>query len=194
MENRPLGLLDWQEYPKTMQELAKRWENCTKCKALTKDRKSIVMGDPRPEFLSHPYPKVMAVGQAPGANEDEIGLPFQGRPGQICRQYLHVEAGIDPDDCYLTNVLACKPLDGEYGPVWRGVWVQNCWDMLEASISIMRPKIIICMGRNAAIRFGCKGSMDDMRRRIFVYKRSSVITTGFPGQVLHCQRIQGYRN
>jgi DNA polymerase len=75
--------------------------SCTKCE-LSKTRKQVVIGDGDPENC-----KIVAIGEAPGADEDEQGLPFVGRSGKLLRQVL--------DDLdllnitYITNIVKCRP-------------------------------------------------------------------------------------
>ncbi|MGE5556838.1 MAG: uracil-DNA glycosylase [Methanocella sp.] len=89
--------------------------------------------------------EVMLVGQNPGAEEDETGRPFVGRAGKYLTQVL-LENGIRREDLYITNIVKHitpknrRPLDDE---------IEACLPYLEAEISIVKPKVIVLLGKAA---------------------------------------------
>jgi len=89
--------------------------------------------------------KVMLIGQNPGADEDETGRPFVGRSGKFLTKTL-AEFGIKREDLYITNIVKHvspqnrKPLDDE---------VAACLPYLTTQISIIKPKIIVLLGKSA---------------------------------------------
>ena len=123
----------------TYEEVKAIAEKCTKC-ALSKGRKKVVFGN-------GPVPcDLMLIGEAPGADEDEQGLPFVGRAGQLLTQIL---ASVDikrPDDIYIANTVKCRPPDNR-APLPGEQ--KACAPYLEAQIKFVKPKIILLAGSPA---------------------------------------------
>lgn len=93
--------------------------------------------------------EVLFVGEGPGQNEDEQGLPFVGRSGQLLDKYLFA---IDLDrkkNCYIANIVKCRPPENR-DPL--GVEQDACIGYLRRQVALLRPKIIVCLGRIAAMR------------------------------------------
>ena len=114
---------------------------CSRCE-LCKTRTNVVVGQGVPDA------EVLFVGEGPGQSEDEQGLPFVGRSGQLLDKYLFA---IDLDrekNCYIANIVKCRPpqnrdpLDGEKAA---------CLGYLRRQTELMQPKIIVCLGRVAAM-------------------------------------------
>ncbi len=92
--------------------------------------------------------KLMFVGEAPGGQEDETGIPFVGAAGQLLDKYLRA-AGIDREEVYICNILKCRP------PQNRDPLPEEqdaCMDYLRAQVRLVKPKIIVCLGRISAMR------------------------------------------
>ncbi len=90
---------------------------------------------------------VMFVGEAPGRNEDEQGRPFVGAAGQLLTDLITRVLGLRRDDVFITNVVKCRP-PGNREP--EPAEVAACWRFLEAQIRILRPRVIVALGRHAA--------------------------------------------
>ena len=93
--------------------------------------------------------EVLFVGEGPGQSEDEQGLPFVGRSGQLLDKYLFA---IDLDrasNCYIANIVKCRPPENR-DPL--GVEQDACIGYLRRQVVLLRPKIIVCLGRIAAMR------------------------------------------
>lgn len=87
--------------------------------------------------------KVLVVGEAPGATEDEQGRPFVGKAGQRLRQSLH-RLGVDLDrDCWTSNALACRPKDNEIKDSRSIAW---CRPLSRRAIAELRPNVVILLG------------------------------------------------
>ena len=86
------------------------------------------------------------VGEAPGAEEDRRGVPFVGRAGQLLDAMI-TAIGIERSEAYIANVLKCRPPDNR-DPL--GVEVQSCLKYLHLQIELVKPSIIIALGRFAA--------------------------------------------
>ena len=93
--------------------------------------------------------EVLFVGEGPGQSEDEQGLPFVGRSGQLLDKYLFA---IDLDrasNCYIANIVKCRPPQNR-DPL--NTEQDACIDYLRNQVALIRPKIIVCLGRIAAMR------------------------------------------
>ena len=115
---------------------------CTRCE-LCKTRTNVVFGQGVEDA------EVLFVGEGPGQNEDEQGLPFVGRSGQLLDKYLFA---IDLDrtkNCYIANIVKCRPPENR-DPL--GVEQDACIGYLRRQVALLRPKIIVCLGRIAAMR------------------------------------------
>jgi DNA polymerase len=120
--------------------LQQRCLNCRAC-GLAESRKNVVfgMGDPRAE--------VLFVGEAPGASEDEQGLPFVGKAGQLLDDMLSM-IGLHRDRVYITNSIKCRPPQNR-DPL--NTEKEACAGYLQQQLKLMQPKIIVCLGRISAI-------------------------------------------
>ncbi len=112
---------------------------CTAC-ALHQSRTQTVfgVGDPKADW--------MIVGEAPGAEEDRQGEPFVGRAGMLLNAML-AAVGFKREQVYIANILKCRP-PGNRDP--RAEEVQCCLPFLHRQIDLIRPKLILCVGRVAA--------------------------------------------
>ncbi len=88
----------------------------------------------------------MVVGEAPGAEEDRLGLPFVGPSGQLLSQ-LMAEAGLDCGDCFITNAVKCRPPQNR--TPHRGE-IAACLGWLKAQIALQRPRLILTVGNVAS--------------------------------------------
>lgn len=121
------------------EEVEKIASTCTKCR-LAKGRTNVVFGH-------GPVPcDLMLIGEGPGAEEDEQGLPFVGRSGQLLTQIL-ASVGIKrPDDIYIANTVKCRPPDNRAPQADEQA---ACAPYLEAQIHFVKPKIILLAGSPA---------------------------------------------
>lgn len=114
-------------------------EKCTKCQ-LAKGRTNVVFGH-------GPVPcDLMLIGEAPGAEEDEQGLPFVGRSGQLLTQILAAVGINRPNDIYIANTVKCRPPENR-APL--ATEQEACRPYLEAQIHFVKPKIILLAGSPA---------------------------------------------
>ena len=93
--------------------------------------------------------EVLFVGEGPGQSEDEQGLPFVGRSGQLLDKYLFA---IDLDrtsNCYIANIVKCRPPQNR-DPL--PAESEACMPWLREQFRLLRPKIVVCLGRIAAQR------------------------------------------
>lgn len=122
------------------EDLKKDCLNCTVC-PLAPTRKQVVFG------VGNENADILFVGEGPGENEDIQGEPFVGKAGQLLDKYLSV---IDLDrhkNIYIANIVKCRPpKNRDPLPEEQGV----CIEWLRAQTRLIKPKIIVCLGRIAA--------------------------------------------
>jgi DNA polymerase len=109
---------------------------CTRCPELAATRKSVVFG------AGNADADLMFVGEAPGASEDEQGLPFVGRAGKLLEQLLQ-EIGQQRADVFIANVLKCRP-PGNRDPL--PIEIQNCQEYLLRQVELIEPTVICTLG------------------------------------------------
>ena len=115
---------------------------CTKCE-LCSARTHVVFGQGARNA------EVLFVGEGPGQSEDEQGLPFVGRSGQLLDKYLFA---IDLDrktNCYIANIVKCRPPQNR-DPL--PAESEACMPWLREQFRLLQPKIVVCLGRIAAQR------------------------------------------
>jgi len=122
-------------------ELARDCVDCRRC-ALWETRTNVVLG------VGNRDAEVLFVGEAPGRDEDLPGEPFVGRAGKLLDEMLAV-IGLDRTKIYIANIVKCRP-PGNRDPL--GLEQEECIRWLRAQVSLIRPKIIVCLGRVAAAR------------------------------------------
>ena len=123
------------------QLLEQECKNCHEC-ALCQTRKNVVFG------VGNPNAEILLVGEGPGANEDEQGIPFVGRAGQLLDDMLSL-IGLDRTKIYIANIVKCRP-PGNRDPLH--VEQDACIGYLNRQIALMKPKMVICLGRIAAMK------------------------------------------
>lgn len=125
-----------------MSEWEELRQKCLACRAcgLAETRTQVVFGVGTPEA------EVLFIGEAPGANEDEQGEPFVGRAGKLLDDMLAM-IGLSRDKIYITNSVKCRPPQNR-DPL--NTEKDACRGYLRAQVELMRPKIIVCLGRISA--------------------------------------------
>lgn len=93
--------------------------------------------------------EVMLVGEAPGASEDELGRPFVGRAGRLLDELL-AAAGLRREEVYITNVVKARP-PGNRDP--KAGEVVHWMPWLEAELALIRPRVVVPLGRHALAHF-----------------------------------------
>ena len=126
--------MDWGELEQTCQQ-------CTRC-ALCETRKNVVFG------VGYRNADIMFVGEGPGEQEDLKGEPFVGPAGKLLDDMLSI-IDLDRINIYIANIVKCRP------PRNRDPLEEEqtaCLDYLRQQVSLVKPKIIVCLGRIAATR------------------------------------------
>ncbi len=125
-----------------LSEVKKDCLSCEKC-SLCKTRTNVVFG------VGDENADIMFVGEGPGENEDLQGEPFVGKAGQLLDKYLDV-IGLDrKKDVYIANIVKCRPPQNR-DPLPEEQ--EACIEWLRCQTRIIKPKIIVCLGRIAAQR------------------------------------------
>ena len=125
-----------------LQALQQECLACRRC-GLCETRHSVVFGQ------GAVHAEVMLVGEGPGANEDEQGLPFVGKSGQMLDHYLEAVDLSRDKNVYIANIVKCRP------PQNRDPLPEEsaaCMPWLRQQFQLIRPKIVVCLGRVAAQR------------------------------------------
>jgi len=148
---------------------------CTAC-ALHESRKQAVLGvgDEQAEWLF--------VGEGPGAEEDERGEPFVGQAGKLLDNMLAAIALKRGSNVYIANVVKCRP-PGNRTP--EPAEAQACEPYLARQIELMRPRLIVALGKVAAQNLlGLEATLASLRGRIHQYRGTPLIVTYHPAYLL----------
>ena len=127
--------------PDTWESLKAECLQCHAC-ALAETRTNVVFGD------GNPGAEILFVGEGPGQHEDEQGIPFVGRGGQLLDDMLEM-VGLDRTKVYIANIVKCRPPQNR-DPL--NVEQDACIGYLRRQIALIQPKIIVSLGRIAAMR------------------------------------------
>ncbi len=122
------------------EDLKKNCEQCTKC-GLCKTRHNVVVG------VGNPKADVLFIGEGPGENEDLQGEPFVGRAGKLLDKML---TAVDLDrnkNIYIANIVKCRPPQNR-DP--KPEEQEMCIEWLRSQVRLIKPKIIVCLGRISA--------------------------------------------
>lgn len=154
---------------------------CQNC-PLGKLRKNFVFGS------GNPQAEVMFVGEAPGADEDEQGLPFVGRAGQLLTKIIESTKTWKRSDVFICNVLKCRP-PGNRTP--QPEEVDQCLPYLVEQVRIIKPKLIMALGASAAqALLKTKDSVGKLRNKWHDYEGTPLRVTYHPAALL---RFEGYK-
>lgn len=148
---------------------------CTRCKLCTLGRKQIVFG------VGNPGADLMFVGEAPGEEEDRQGEPFVGRAGQLLTKIIEA-IGLTRADVYIANVIKCRP-PGNRNP--EPDEVASCEPFLFRQIDVIKPKVIVPLGKFAAQSLlKTTDPITRLRGRVYQYRGAQLIPTFHPAFLL----------
>ena len=151
--------------------------DCQRCK-LAGGRKTIVFGQGNPEA------RLMFIGEGPGAEEDEQGLAFVGKAGQLLTRIIEA-IGLRREDVFIANVIKCRP-PGNRNP--EPDEILSCQPFLERQIEVIRPKVIVALGKFAG-QWLLKTAepISRLRGRLGQYNGIKVMPTYHPAYLLRNQ-------
>ncbi len=112
---------------------------CTRCPQLAEARHTVVFG------AGNADADLMFIGEAPGANEDKLGLPFVGQAGKLLDKLL-AEIGLIREEVFIANVLKCRP-PGNRDPL--PAEIENCQDYLHEQLALIQPRVVCTLGNFA---------------------------------------------
>ncbi|MBQ7415523.1 MAG: uracil-DNA glycosylase [Oscillospiraceae bacterium] len=127
-------MLQWEELHRVCMD-------CTKC-ALCETRNNVVFG------VGNRQTDILFVGEGPGEQEDLKGEPFVGPAGKLLDDMLSI-IDLDRNKCYIANIVKCRPPKNR-DPLETEQ--DACIDYLRNQVALIKPKIIVCLGRIAATR------------------------------------------
>jgi DNA polymerase len=163
-----IATLGWDEFAADV-------EACTAC-GLCRTRNMAVpgVGDVRAQW--------MLIGEAPGAEEDARGEPFVGQAGKLLDNMLAALGMNRRDNVYIANVLKCRP-PGNRTP--EPVEVDACRPYLERQIALIRPQLIVALGKSAAsLLLGTDASIASLRGRVHRVRDVPLVVTYHPAYLL----------
>ncbi len=166
---KSLDLLEWEDAAKI----------CRKCD-LCKTRKNVVFGSGNPDA------QVMIVGEAPGADEDEKGLPFIGKAGTLLTEIIKA-CGWKREDVYICNVVKCRPPKNR-NPTSEEV--STCRHFLDEQIRIIKPKFILCLGSVASKALVGLTINEARETEFHKYKDIPVLCTYHPAYLLRAPQAK----
>lgn len=156
------------------EELKAFVNNCTKC-PLSRTRNQPVMG--RGSLKS----EILFIAEAPGNSEDRDGIPFTGRSGKILDELLE-HIGLGREDIYLTNVVKCHPPNNR-DP--KPEEQEACIPYLKYETYLLKPRIIVCLGRIAAQRIISPDYRISREHGTFLYRKDTWLTAVYhPSAIL----------
>jgi len=124
------------ERREALKQVLVRARACVRCPELAATRKTVVFG------AGNADAELMFVGEAPGASEDEQGVPFVGRAGKLLEKLLE-EIGQQRTDVFIANVLKCRP-PGNRDPL--PIEIENCQEYLLRQVELIQPTVICTLG------------------------------------------------
>jgi uracil-DNA glycosylase len=158
----------------TLEEIRAEMGDCRRCK-LSASRTNLVFGDGAAN--AH----LLFVGEAPGADEDQQGLPFVGAAGKLLNNLLS-KLGLSREEVYIANVLKSRP-PGNRDP--ESDEITACLPFLKKQIQAIRPQVIVTLGRIAVqALLGTKEPLTKMRGRWQTYHDIRVMPTFHPSYLL----------
>lgn len=165
----------------SLDELNAKVLRCTRC-GLARTRNNVVPG------MGVEHPDVLVIGEGPGHDEDMQGLPFVGKAGVLLDRML-AAIGLDrKTNCYIANIVKCRP------PENRNPFPDEqaaCFSFLEAQIHILKPKIILCMGKIAIEKLMNQNiAITQAHGEFFDYNGIPVMPTYHPSALLRNEELK----
>jgi len=173
-----------------MAALRERALACTRCPHLAASRKHVVFG------VGSIEAQLMFVGEAPGADEDELGEPFVGKAGQLLTKIIQA-TGLSRADVYIANILKCRPdtpgqSAGNRKP--NPEEMETCIPYLHEQIDLIRPKVLVALGATAVEGLlGKTVGITKLRGNWQTYRGTPLMPTYHPAYLLRNQAMSQKR-
>jgi DNA polymerase len=158
----------------TLAELNSTICDCQKC-SLGATRTKFVFG------VGNPNADIVLIGEAPGADEDAQGEPFVGRAGQLLNKILDA-IHFKREEVYICNILKCRPPNNREPASEE---VQKCEPYLWKQLELIKPKIILCLGRvSAQVLLKTTDTLTKLRENVHDYRGIPLLVTYHPAALL----------
>jgi uracil-DNA glycosylase family 4 len=162
----------------TLDDIRQDLGDCQRCK-LASGRKTIVFGQ------GNPRAALVFVGEGPGADEDEQGLPFVGRAGQLLNRMIQF-IGMKREEVYICNIVKCRP-PGNRTP--EKDEVDACSPFLFRQLRAIQPRLVCCLGAPAMkTLLGIKEGITRVRGQFFDYAGTKAFVAYHPAYILRNPR------
>ena len=160
--------------PETLEIILADLEDCNRC-LLGSRKKNLVFGRGNPDA------RLMFIGEAPGFEEDAMGIPFVGVSGQLLSKMIE-GMGLSRDDVYIANILKCRPTENR-NPLPEEI--NACFPFLERQIMAVKPDVICTLGAFATqALLGKPEGVSRLRGRFHEYRSIPVMPTFHPAYLL----------
>ncbi len=157
-----------------LEQIAQDLTNCTRCK-LCQKRKNIVFGE------GNSQAQLVFVGEGPGEQEDIQGRPFVGKAGQLLDRMIDA-IGLHRDQVYIANVVKCRP-PGNRNPELDEI--EQCSPFLYRQLDILRPKVVVALGKFAAqTLLQTDQRISQLRGKFYSYRGAKLMPTFHPAFLL----------
>ncbi|MEE2679333.1 MAG: uracil-DNA glycosylase [Myxococcota bacterium] len=174
---RQTGLLDapaWGTDP-SLEEVRAALGECTRCR-LAEGRTRLVFGDGNPDA------DLLFIGEGPGEQEDQRGLPFVGRAGELLTQMIEKGLGVPRSSVYICNIVKCRP-PGNRTP--QADEVATCSPFLDGQIEAVKPRVIVSLGKPAtSLLLGREVAITRVRGTWQEYRGIPLMPTFHPAFIL----------
>jgi uracil-DNA glycosylase family 4 len=158
-----------------LETLAHAVRGCVACPELAQTRTTVVVGD------TPVQPRLLVVGEAPGANEDVAGRPFVGKGGALLDQ-LMAEAGLRRSDAAVLNVLKCRPPANRTPSRAESL---RCTGWLDRQVELLDPPLVLTLGRTALTwALGAKVTLDAVRGRVHDWRGRRLVVSYHPSAAI----------
>jgi DNA polymerase len=156
-------------------ELNRQINQCRRCR-LHEGKTHYVPGE------GNNHPDILFVGEGPGETEDQFGRPFIGKAGQLLDKIIQ-KMGLGREDVFIGNVVKCRPPNNRE-PLKDEV--EACLPYLLKQVEILKPKIIVCLGKVALNNLlGTSHSMGRIRGQLLSFHGIPLLPTYHPAYILH---------
>jgi uracil-DNA glycosylase len=159
----------------TLDELAAAARSCSACPELAAARTTVVVGD------TPPRPRLLVVGEAPGATEDLEGRPFVGRAGQLLDELI-AGVGLARPEVAVLNVLKCRPPSNRTPARAEAA---RCSGWLDRQVTLLAPPLILVLGRTALTwAAGAKVTIEAMRGQVHDWRGGQLAASYHPSAAI----------
>lgn len=165
-----------------LDDIYQKIARCTRC-PLARTRTNVVPG------IGSTNPLVLVLGEAPGADEDKTGIPFVGPAGQLLDRMLIAIKLSRNTNTYIMNTVKCRPPENR-NPAPEEM--DACQGFMEAQIRLLKPRMILCVGKVAAQKLlNSEQTIGKLRNQFFKYQDIPVLVTYHPSAVLRNEGLKG---